>query len=82
MKFTKKINVDEIDDMLIDDIIKYCEDAMSSPYKEKAKAKMVLEAEPENEMEEELHSSHEDESDDLDDDKKEKLRKMYAMLGD
>ncbi len=47
MKLSKKIDIDEIDDMLLDDLIKHCEDKMSEPYKEKAKASIVVKAEPE-----------------------------------
>jgi hypothetical protein len=61
-----KIDLDQIDDKLIQELIAHCEDNMASPFKEKAKKKKLdLEAamSAKEEPEVELESDGEDEMD-------------------
>lgn len=73
-----KIDHDEITDDLLKDLIDKCENKMSSPFQEKAKAKLaVIEAPEESEeTEEELDESP------LDEISKEDLIKLYEKLKD
>jgi hypothetical protein len=81
----KKFNMEEIDDSIIQDLIDHCEDNMASPYKEKAKAKVVVaKMEEPSEDEESMMVGGEKSSDEdeMSDEDKEKLMELYRSLKD
>jgi hypothetical protein len=76
-----KIDHEAITDDLLKDLIEKCEDKMSSPFQEKAKAKMAAIEVPEEEEQAE-GEDHDSEESPLDDMSKEDLIKLYEKMKD